>query len=107
MYIGRQTNDLPTCLPAHPPACLTYIPPPFSCTRSLDSVPGLITPAATIAVLAAIESLLCARVADTMLGSSGGDKHDSNTELISQVGARAAGALGFRVWVRAHARQVL
>ncbi|GIL66805.1 hypothetical protein Vafri_20307 [Volvox africanus] len=54
---------------------------------------GLLYPAATIAMLAAIESLLCARVADTMIG----DKHDSNTELISQgianVGCAAFGCL--------------
>ncbi|EFJ41903.1 hypothetical protein VOLCADRAFT_98158 [Volvox carteri f. nagariensis] len=49
---------------------------------SASDLPGLLYPSATIAMLAAIESLLCARVADTMIG----DKHDSNTELISQVG---------------------
>ncbi|GFR44603.1 hypothetical protein Agub_g5886 [Astrephomene gubernaculifera] len=47
---------------------------------SASDIPGLLYPAATIAMLAAIESLLCARVADTMIE----DKHDSNTELISQ-----------------------
>ncbi|PNH02452.1 putative sulfate transporter yvdB, partial [Tetrabaena socialis] len=47
-----------------------------------ETIPGLLYPAATIALLAAIESLLCARVADGMIG----DRHDSNTELMSQVG---------------------
>jgi SulP family sulfate permease len=41
---------------------------------------GLIRPAFTIALLAAIESLLCAVVSDGMIE----DKHDSNTELIAQ-----------------------
>ncbi|PNH02451.1 putative sulfate transporter yvdB [Tetrabaena socialis] len=45
-----------------------------------ETIPRLLVPAATIAMLAAIESLLCARVADGMIG----DKHDSNTELMSQ-----------------------
>ncbi|GLC69680.1 hypothetical protein PLESTF_000863900 [Pleodorina starrii] len=60
---------------------------------SASDIPGLLYPAATIAMLAAIESLLCARVADTMIG----DKHDSNTELISQgianLGCAAFGCL--------------
>eukprot|EP00198_Chlamydomonas_reinhardtii_P008305 XP_001697642.1 sulfate transporter [Chlamydomonas reinhardtii] len=47
---------------------------------SMETLPGLIYPATTIALLAAIESLLCARVSDGMIG----DRHDSNTELISQ-----------------------
>ncbi len=55
---------------------------PLNPHPSLSDVPGLLYPAATIALLAAIESLLCARVADSMID----DKHDSNTELISQVG---------------------
>lgn len=41
---------------------------------------GLVRPAITIALLAAIESLLCAVVADGMIE----DKHNSNTELIAQ-----------------------
>jgi len=40
----------------------------------------LFQPALTIALLAAIESLLCAVVADGMVG----DRHDSNQELIAQ-----------------------
>lgn len=41
---------------------------------------GLFLPAMTLAVLGAIESLLCARVADSMIR----DKHDSNQELLAQ-----------------------
>lgn len=40
----------------------------------------LLAPAATLAALGAIESLLCARVADSMSG----DRHDSNQELMAQ-----------------------
>jgi sulfate permease, SulP family len=50
---------------------------------------GLIRPAFTIAVLAAIESLLCAVVADGMIE----DRHDSNTELIAQGVANIGSAL--------------
>lgn len=45
-----------------------------------DKFRELLSPAATIAMLAAIESLLCCVVADGMIGS----RHRSNTELISQ-----------------------
>lgn len=44
------------------------------------SIKGLISPAVTIAVLGAIESLLSATVADGVIG----DKHNSNQELIAQ-----------------------
>ncbi len=47
---------------------------------SLDKIRNLISPAITIAILGAIESLLSATVADGVIG----DKHDSNTELIGQ-----------------------
>lgn len=47
---------------------------------SWEAVKGLFLPAMTLAVLGAIESLLCARVADSMIK----DKHDSNQELLSQ-----------------------
>ena len=46
----------------------------------LKTVTGLFPTAISIAVLAAIESLLSAVVADGMIGT----KHDSNTELIAQ-----------------------
>lgn len=45
-----------------------------------ENVKGLISPAITIAVLGAIESLLSATVADGIIGH----KHDSNQELIGQ-----------------------
>lgn len=50
---------------------------------------GLIRPAFTIALLAAIESLLCAVVADGMIE----DKHDPNTELIAQGVANIGSAM--------------
>lgn len=43
-------------------------------------LPALFRPAFTIAMLAAIESLLCAVVADGMID----DRHDSNQELVAQ-----------------------
>ena len=45
-----------------------------------DTIKSLVSPALTIAVLGAIESLLSATVADGVIG----DHHDSNTELIAQ-----------------------
>ena len=47
---------------------------------SLSEVPSLLSPAFTIAILAALESLLSAIVSDSMIGS----KHRSNAELIAQ-----------------------
>ncbi len=48
---------------------------------SWDTVRLLFTPTLTIAVLGAVESLLCARVADQM---SGHPRHDPNQELMAQ-----------------------
>lgn len=45
-----------------------------------ETIKGLVSPALTIAILGAIESLLSATVADGVIG----DRHDSNTELIGQ-----------------------
>lgn len=45
-----------------------------------ETIKGLVSPALTIAILGAIESLLSATVADGVIG----DHHDSNTELIGQ-----------------------
>ena len=45
-----------------------------------DVVKSLVSPAITIAILGAIESLLSATVADGVIG----DRHNSNTELIAQ-----------------------
>jgi SulP family sulfate permease len=44
-----------------------------------DSLALMILPATTLALLGAIESLLCARVADSMSG----DRHDPNQELMA------------------------
>ncbi len=45
-----------------------------------ETIKSLVSPALTIAILGAIESLLSATVADGVIG----DRHDSNTELIAQ-----------------------
>ena len=45
-----------------------------------ETIKSLVSPALTIAILGAIESLLSATVADGVIG----DHHDSNTELIAQ-----------------------
>lgn len=47
---------------------------------SWETIKSLVSPALTIAILGAIESLLSATVADGVIG----DHHDSNTELIGQ-----------------------
>src|SRR5881392_2321570 len=47
---------------------------------SWENIRHLFQPALTIALLAAIESLLCAVVADGMVD----DRHDSNQELMAQ-----------------------
>jgi SulP family sulfate permease len=47
---------------------------------SLDLLRELFAPALTIALLGAIESLLCAKVADNLIG----DRHDPNQELMAQ-----------------------
>ncbi len=65
-------NAIPSSLPApHLPAGLT----------DPKLLGELVQPALSIALLGSIESLLCARVSDTMIG----DKHNPNTELIAQV----------------------
>jgi SulP family sulfate permease len=66
------------------------LPMPHLALPSLDTMQALLPPAFTIALLAAIESLLSAVVADGMLG--GGEKHDSNTELMAQGLANIASA---------------
>lgn len=58
----------------------TSLPSPQLPDFSIDTIITLFPTAISIAVLAAIESLLSAVVADGMTGS----KHDSNTELIAQ-----------------------
>src|SRR5581483_1396032 len=67
--IGSRFGGIPQGLPApHLPAL------------SWEHIRHLFSPALTIALLAAIESLLCAVVADGMVN----DRHDSNQELMAQ-----------------------
>ena len=67
------------------------IPMPSIPNINLSTIKHLINPAMTIAILAAIESLLSAVVADGMIGG----KHDSNMELIAQgIGNIASGLFG-------------
>lgn len=54
-----------------------------------DTIKSLVSPAITIAILGAIESLLSATVADGVIG----DHHDSNTELVAQGLANIASPL--------------
>jgi SulP family sulfate permease len=56
------------------------LPTPHVPALSWDNIQHLFHPALTIALLAAIESLLCAVVADGMVD----DRHDSNQELMAQ-----------------------
>ncbi|MDD3051621.1 MAG: sulfate permease [Candidatus Cloacimonetes bacterium] len=67
--IGSRFGDLPRVLPAPSLPDFTFV-----------QMKGLIQPAFTIALLAAIESLLSATVADGMIGG----KHRPNIELIGQ-----------------------
>lgn len=67
----------------------TSFPKPSLPEFDWRSLPNLVGPAFTIAMLAAIESLLCAVVADGMIGS----RHRSNTELIAQGIANVASPL--------------
>ena len=68
--IGSRFGGIPRSLPA-------FALPDFS----WETVRLLLPPTLTIAVLGAVESLLCARVADQMSGLS---KHDPNQELMAQ-----------------------
>ena len=68
--IGTRFGGIPQGLPA-------FALPEFS----WETVKQLVTPTLTIALLGAIESLLCARVADQV---SGLPRHDPNQELMAQ-----------------------
>ncbi len=68
--IESKFGSIPSTIPA----------PTFAFDITLEKIKLLLPDALTIALLAAIESLLCAVVADGMSG----DRHKSNTELISQ-----------------------
>ena len=67
--IGTRFGGIPTGLPDFTPPDVT-----------MRTLRDLIAPTITIALLGAIESLLSARVADTMIG----DRHDPNQELMAQ-----------------------
>lgn len=67
----------------------TSLPAPVMPSINWEMVRELIRPAFTIALLGAIESLLCAVVADSMVGAS----HRSNTELVAQGVGNMASAL--------------
>jgi sulfate permease, SulP family len=67
--IGSRFGGIPSGLP---PLALPDL--------SWENARNLIGPAVTIALLGAIESLLCARVADSMID----DRHDPNQELMAQ-----------------------
>ncbi len=56
------------------------VPEPQPLSINMDTINQLLSPAFTIAILGAIESLLSATVADGVTG----DQHNSNTELIGQ-----------------------
>lgn len=68
--IGTRFGGIPQGVPA-------FVLPEFS----WETVKQLVTPTLTIALLGAIESLLCARVADQL---SDFPKHDPNQELMAQ-----------------------
>ncbi len=68
--IGSRFGSIPQGLPA-------WAPPDFS----WEGAKQLVNPILTIALLGAIESLLCARVADQ---ASGLPRHDPNQELMAQ-----------------------
>ena len=67
--IGSRFGGIPSGLPA-----FEWIP------VSWDSAQYMVAPALTLALLGAIESLLCARIADGLIH----DRHESNQELIAQ-----------------------
>jgi SulP family sulfate permease len=67
--IGSKFGDIPSTLPSLQWPALSW-----------ETARFLLIPAATLALLGAIESLLCARVADGMTD----DRHDSNQELMAQ-----------------------
>ena len=67
--IGSRFGSIPNSLPS-------LVWPDFSWATAQH----LLMPASTLAMLGAIESLLCARIADQMIG----DRHDANQELMAQ-----------------------
>ncbi len=67
--IGTKFGGIPSSLPAPVWPHITFA-----------TLQNLLPPTITIALLGAIESLLCARVADGLIG----DRHDPNQELMAQ-----------------------
>lgn len=67
--IGSRFGGIPSGLPS-----FAWIP------ISWDTAQFMVAPAITLALLGAIESLLCARIADGLIH----DRHDSNQELMAQ-----------------------
>ena len=65
------------------------LPEPTMLKIDIETIQALLSPAFTIAILGAIESLLSATVADGVTG----EKHNSNTELIAQGVANIASPL--------------
>ncbi|CAM5781969.1 SulP family inorganic anion transporter [Ottowia pentelensis] len=76
--IGSRFGGIPAALPA-------FALPEFS----WETARFLLLPAITLALLGAIESLLCARVTDGMIG----ERHDPNQELMAQGIANVAAPL--------------
>jgi SulP family sulfate permease len=72
--IDSRFGSIPNSLPA-------FAWPDFT----WETAKFLLIPATTLALLGSIESLLCARIADQMMGDGPyGDRHDANQELIAQ-----------------------
>jgi SulP family sulfate permease len=72
--IASRFGNIPNTLPA-------FAWPSFD----WNTAKQLLMPATTLALLGAIESLLCARIADQMMSDSPyGDHHDANQELMAQ-----------------------
>jgi sulfate permease, SulP family len=67
--IGSQFGGIPSSLPS-----FEWVP------VSWGTAQYMVAPALTLAILGAIESLLCARIADGLIH----DRHDSNQELMAQ-----------------------
>lgn len=76
--IGTRFGDLPRTLPS-----------PHLPHVTMTQIRELASPAITVALLAAIESLLSATVADGMIGT----RHKSNMELVAQGAANIASAI--------------
>ncbi len=74
---GTQGNGIPQLLPQ---LTLPWAMPDSDFTLSWDSLSALLPAAFSMAMLGAIESLLCAVVLDGMTGT----KHNANSELVGQ-----------------------